>query len=366
MKKVFYRILAIAFNIFRALFPIKENRVTLLSPHNASFSDSLGEIRKELKKRGDYIFNCISHDDFSSPLKALAFFTVKTFKFATSKYIFMNDNFMPMGFLNFRKEAVIVQLWHGEGAFKQFGLSIELPEEIRRLELAADKKLSYVICSAESVRDVWAEAFGIDKSRVLPLGSPRADALLNAENAAELRAEFEEKHPECKGKKIVLYAPTFRDEPKSDAEFLKLFDMEKFKEDLGDEYCLLVRLHPQVHGSARLDGAIDVTDYKIVNELTLISDMLITDYSSICMDFVLLDKPCVFFAPDMEEYLARRPVYYDYETFVPGKIAKTTQELIAAVREARADEKLEEFKKHNLEAVDGNSCKRILDSIIDK
>lgn len=364
MKKVFYRILAIIFNFFRALFPLKANRVTLLSPHNASFNDSLGEIRKELKKRGEYDFNCISHGDFSSPLKAIAFFTVKTFKFATSKYVFMNDNFMPMGFLNFRKEAVLVQLWHGEGAFKQFGLSIELPKEIRELELAADKKLSFVICSAEGVRHIYASAFGIDESRVLPLGSPRADALLNASNAKELRADFEEKHPQCKGKKIVLYAPTFRDDPKSDAEFLKLFDCEKFTQALGDEYCLLIRLHPQVHGAARLDGAIDVTDYKSVNELTLISDMLITDYSSICMDFVLLDKPCVFFAPDMEEYLARRPVYYDYETFVPGEIVRNTDELIAAVKNAKADKKLEEFKKLNLEAVDGKSCQRILDRII--
>ena len=72
-------------------------------------------------------------------------------------------------------------------------MSIELPKEIRELELAADKKLSFVICSAEGVRHIYASAFGIDESRVLPLGSPRADALLNAANAKELRADFEEK-----------------------------------------------------------------------------------------------------------------------------------------------------------------------------
>ena len=92
-----------------------------------------------------------------------------------------------------------------------------------------------------------------------------------------------------------------------------------------------MRLHPQIHGESRIDGAIDVTDFKSINDLTLISDMLITDYSSVCMDFVLLDKPCVFFVPDLDEYTSGRPFYSDYRSYVPGETAGNTAERVGCI-----------------------------------
>ncbi|MBQ8026763.1 MAG: CDP-glycerol glycerophosphotransferase family protein [Clostridia bacterium] len=339
------------------------NRVVLLSPHNASFNDSLGEIRSEIERRGGYEIAYISHADFASVPNAVIFFTKKAYLLATAKYVFMNDNFMPLGYLNFREEAVIVQLWHAEGAFKKFGLDIEQPSAIRERELAANKKLSYVTCSSTGVADIYARAFGVGREKVLPIGSPRADVLLKAENAAGLRKEFEKKYPQCKDKKIVLYAPTFRDDPELDAAFLTHFDYKKFEKELGDTHCLLVRLHPQIHGAARIDGAIDVTDYKSVNDLTLISDILITDYSSICMDFVLLDKPCVFFAPDLDKYTSRRPFYFDYRSYVPGEVACDAAQLVSAISNNRISDKAELFKKKNLDMVDGKSVARLFEAV---
>lgn len=364
MKSLFYRLFALFFNISRTLFRIKRNRVVLLSPHNASFNDSLGEVKAELERMGGYEIAYISHADFASVPKAVMFFTKKAFLLATAKYVFMNDNFMPLGYLNFRSEAVIVQLWHAEGAFKKFGLDIEQPADIRARETAANKKLSYVTCSSTGVADIYASAFGVDKSKVLPIGSPRADVLLRADNAAELRLEFEEKYPQCRGKKIVLYAPTFRDDPSLDAKFLSYFNYAEFEKALGDTHCLLVRLHPQVHGTARIDGAVDVTDYRNVNDLTLISDVLITDYSSICMDFVLLDKPCVFFAPDLDDYTSRRPFYFDYRSYIPGEIAQNTAQLVTAVKNAGECKRAENFKKINLDMVDGKSTHRLMSHIL--
>lgn len=363
MKSLFYRLFALFFNISRTLFGLKPNRVVLLSPHNASFNDSLGEVKAELERRGGYDIVYISHADFSSVPKAVVFFTKKAYLLATAKYVFMNDNFMPLGYLNFRDEAVIVQLWHAEGAFKKFGLDIEQPADIRAREIAANSKLTYVTCSSTEVADIYASAFGVDKSKVLPVGSLRADVLLRADNAEKLRAEFEDKYPQCKGKKIVLYAPTFRDDPGLDKVFLSSFDYSLFEKELGDTYCLLVRLHPQIHGSARIDGAIDVTDVKNVNDLTLISDVVITDYSSICMDFVLLDKPCVFFAPDLDEYTSRRPFYFSYREYVPGEVAGDTAQLIECVKNASVCDKAEKFKFGNLNMVDGKSLERLFEKI---
>ena len=363
MKSLFYRLFALFFNISRTLFGIKPDRVVLLSPHNASFNDSLGEVKAELERRGGYDIAYISHADFASVPKAIAFFTKKAYLLATAKYIFMNDNFMPLGYLNFRDEAVIVQLWHAEGAFKKFGLDIEQPADIRARELAANSKLTYVTCSSTEVADIYASAFGVDKSKVLPVGSLRADVLLRADNAEKLRAKFEEKYPQCKGKKIVLYAPTFRDDPELDKVFLSAFDYSLFEKELGDTHSLLVRLHPQIHGEARVDGAVDVTDFKSINDLTLISDILITDYSSVCMDFVLLDKPCVFFAPDLDEYALRRPFYFEYRSYVPGETANDTKELVGCIKSAAVSDKAEKFKFINLNMVDGKSVGRLFDII---
>ncbi len=366
MKSLFYRLFALFFNISRTLFGIRPDRVVLLSPHNASFNDSLGEVKAELKRRGGYEIVYISHADFSSLPKAVVFFTKKAYMLATAKYVFMNDNFMPLGYLNFRDEAVIVQLWHAEGAFKKFGLDIEQPADIRAREIAANSKLTYVTCSSTEVVDIYASAFGIDKSKVLPIGSLRADVLLKSDNAAELRAEFEQKYPQCKGKKIVLYAPTFRDDPEIDKVFLSSFDYSLFEKQLGDTHCLLVRLHPQVHGETRIEGAIDATDFKSINDLTLISDVLITDYSSVCMDFVLLDKPCVFFAPDLDEYTSRRPFYFDYCEYVPGEVVRDTAQLVSVLASESACSRAERFKTANLNMVDGKSAERLFDIILNK
>ena len=98
------------------------------------------------------------------------------------------------------------------------------------------------------------------------------------------------------GKKVVLYAPTFRDSKEANEEILKQFDTKKFTEALGEDYILFIKLHPQVHEKAFIENAVDVTDYDDVRKLALFCDILITDYSSICMDFSFLDKKTVFFA----------------------------------------------------------------------
>ena len=112
----------------------------------------------------------------------MSFFLVKSRLLATSQYVFLNDNFLPMGKLNFKKEVVITQLWHAEGAFKKFGFDINQPEAVRNAERAANDKLTYVVCSSEGVRDIYAKAFGISKQQVLNLGAPRCDYLVEDGN----------------------------------------------------------------------------------------------------------------------------------------------------------------------------------------
>ena len=144
MKKLFYLLYALFFNLSR-IFPVKENRIAFVAPHNGGNSDSLGILRSFVEKQEKYDIICISTRDLQldfsgikslafSVLRSIKFFTVKAKALATSKYVFLNDNFMPMAYLNFSNKTVITQLWHAEGAFKKFGLSAPLTDDVRERE----------------------------------------------------------------------------------------------------------------------------------------------------------------------------------------------------------------------------------------
>lgn len=374
LKKIFYSLYALFFNICR-IFPVKQNRVAFVAPHNGGENDSLGILRSYVESKGGYNIVTISTRALkldtssigaliSSCLKAAGFFTLKAKALATSKYVFLNDNFMPMASLKFSSEAVITQLWHAEGAFKKFGLSAPLTAEVAEREKKCSENLTYVVCSSQSIIPIYAEAFGVDKSRILPLGAPRIDSLLCPKDIVQIRADFDKKHPECKGKKLILYAPTFRDAPEANQKLLDNIDVEAFNRELGEEYRLLIKLHPQINSGVRVEGTTDVTNSCDISDLTLICDMLITDYSSACMDFALLSKPCIFFAFDLEEYEKERSFYFDYENYVPGAVAKNFGEVINAIKNPRNDEeKLRRFRDFNFDYKDCNNTKRIFDYI---
>ncbi len=303
-----------------------------------------------------------------SVTRAISFFTVKAYHLATAHFVFLNDNFMPMAKLKFKKDAVITQLWHAEGAFKKFGLHINQPDDIRALEIEGNKKLSFVVCSSESVADIYSEAFGISKYKVLPLGAPRTDCFFKKVNEQRLRDSFDRIYPECKGKRLILYAPTFRDNPEDDKQLLDNLDITAFNERFGNDSRLLVRLHPQIHTSEKdLSGATDVSNYHKLNDLIRICDIMITDYSSICMDFALLEKPLYFYAFDLDKYSSDRAFYNDYESYVPGPVARDFQTLLNLINNNVSQtytKRMLDFKFHNFGTPDGNSAKRVVDYIV--
>lgn len=369
MKKLIYAVYALLFNVSAKLFKVKKNRIAFVSMHNESFNDSLGEVRKVLEENGDFEFVLITRKDLELKLKniprALSFFFVKSRKLATAKYVFLNDNFLPMAGCHFRKETTVVQLWHAEGIFKKFGLSIKQPDEVRKNEIESNKRLSFVVCSSKNVAPFYAEAFGVSEDRVLPLGSARTDWFFKKENLVAAKEHFFGQFPALFGKKLVLYAPTFRDDPEQNEKILEHFDAKKLLGLLGDEYAVLLRLHPQVRPKETgLDGAVDVTEYRDVRELVAVCDALITDYSSICMDFSLLDKKTVFFAFDLDEYRKNRDFYFDYADYVPGPVTNSIEQTAEAIAAPFDSEKNEKFKRFNFDYCDSFSAKRIADRIV--
>ena len=349
MKDLIFRIYALFFN-FGAKLGVKKNRVGLVSMHNAHFADGLGEVEHAL---GDgYEIIKAERTALARPLSALKFITADALRLGRAKYIFLNDNFMALAYVKPDSETKIIQLWHGMGAFKKFGFDIEVETKVRRLEAAQAGRLTHVACSSVGVKDIYAGAFGVSPEKVYPVGTPNEDYYFRT--------------PDVKNEKYtILYAPTFREDPESDAKILSHFDAKAVKDALGDVE-ILVRLHPQVHTSSMPTGVTDVTDYPNVNELCAKADMLITDYSSICMDFVLQNKPIVFYAFDLDGYKGARDFYFKYEDYVPGPIAKTSEELVEAIKAARENRSpnYDEFRKFNFDEPEGDATAKLLEIIL--
>ena len=370
MKNIAYKLFACSFNLCAHL-PQKK-RAALLSPHMASFTDSLGEVERELHRRGVRTVRVSGADikpkqiNAASLFRMLRFFTKGAYDLATASTVFLNDNFMPLCYLHVRKNASWIQLWHAEGAFKRFGLDVpDLPQVIRERVLRGNAKLRNVICSSSGVVPIYASAFGVPQEKVLPLGSPRADRYIQKSRDADAQV-FRDKWFGGTDKKVVLYAPTFRDDPAENRRLLRLFDFDRFERELGAEYQLVLRLHPQFHDVDVPPGVLDMTAYPNAGDLIAACDLLITDYSSICLDFALVGKPCVFFAFDLESYAGTRSFYHDYRTYVPGTIAQTFDALLDAVRTADADaDKMQRFVTYNFDTPDGRSVERIVDLVQD-
>ncbi len=359
------KIFAAVFNFFRH-FKVREDRVTLIEKLDTGGAGSLFDIQKECERRGlPLSFHVIRHADYEVSLRNLpglfALFTKKAYYMATSAHIFLNDNFMPMAYMDIAPETTVVQLWHGMGSFKKFGGSTDLEPELRSELKKVNENVTHILASSEHIRKNYAEAFCVPEGKVLAIGCPQADYYFRKHDVRAVREKLEQKFPQMKGKKLALYAPTFRDDGDRDRELLSHFDFEEFNRQCGDEYCLAVRLHPQIQSSKVPAQVPDLTTYPDVRELLLATDLLIADYSSIAVEYSLLERPILLYAFDKEWYLDKdRGFYYDYEDTAPGPILTTMDELCACIRRQGWDmEKVRTFARLHNDFFDSQSARRV-------
>lgn len=361
------KIFAGCFNFFRK-WKVKKNQITLIEKLNTGGTGSLFEIKNECEKRGlPFHFNIITHADYEVSLRNLGgllkLFTIKAFLMATSSHIFLNDNFLPLGYMKLSDETKVVQLWHGMGSFKKFGGSSETNPEVLKELKAATKNTDHILASSENIRDNYAEAFIAPKEKVICIGCPQVDYFFREHDIAAWKEELSEQYPEMKGKKLVLYAPTFRGEEEHDKKLLEAFDFDAFQKELGKDYFLMVRLHPQIQSAKVPDTVANMTDYPNVRKLLCMTDILIADYSSIAVEYSLLNRQIILYAFDKEWYLSKdRGFYFDYEKTAPGPIVENMQDLIDCIKNKQWDiAKVEKFAHLHNDYFDDKSAERVVD-----
>ena len=250
-------------------------------------------------------------------------------KCAEARVIILEDFYPQLHRLNIRRETKIVQLWHACGAFKTFGLTRMGKPGGAPQSSMNHRNYDFVSVSSEVVRDIYAEAFAIPTSKVKALGVPRTDALFDWQRKMKKREELYEKYPFLRDQKIVLFAPTFRGDGNKDAYYPKdAFNLNAFMEKMPEDTACIVKHHPFVHQPLDIpekwqNRVLDLTGKDHINDLLLITNLLITDYSSSIFEAALLEVPMLFYAFDEEEYMASRDFYFAYEEMVPGPVEHT-------------------------------------------
>lgn len=286
---------------------------------------------------------------------------------ATSRMIFIDNYFGFLAVANFKPGVKCIQLWHAAGAIKQFGLkdpSNQLRSEraIERFQHVYDR-FDHVVVGSDKMAAIFMMSFGLSDARMLRTGIPRTDFYFEEACEAVASRELQQSIPAIGEKKVILYAPTFRDDGLNSAEVM--LDIDRLYTEFADEYVLMLRLHPAIQGkfvNQYPDFVIDVSGYPDIHRLLIVTDVLITDYSSIPFEFALLGRPMIFFAYDLEEYEVARGFWEDYERLVPGPVVKDIDDLVDVMKVGRFDyELIQDFAREWNEYSDGASSKRLIE-----
>ncbi|MEI4789858.1 CDP-glycerol glycerophosphotransferase family protein [Bacillus sp. FJAT-53060] len=243
-----------------------------------------------------------------------------------SKVVVTDNYFLMTSVLRNRPSTTCIQVWHANGALKKFGLEDasnlnRSPRDIERFKRVYSS-FDYIVTGSDHMREMFKTSFGINDERFLPTGVPLTDVYYDQ------CSSFFEANDGPKGKKVLLYAPTYRDFA-MDGLVLP-FSKEQLQTELSGDYIILVKLHPAVKHLAKTetDGEwiFDVSDQPLY-PLLCACDVLITDYSSIVFEYALLQKPVLFFTYDLEIYRKKRGLVDHYEDMIPGK-ACVTQDML--------------------------------------
>ena len=328
--KIIVNIILKVVNIFVGFFSIKNNQVAFVSLEANELESDLKLIYDKLSQDHSFVLKTVLINYNKKNLINNFLYLLNCIKqiyiINTSKIVLITDNNYVIS--NFKRDGVkVIQIWHATGAIKKFGNAIKREYPIRNYD--------YVIANSEYWKIPYQEAFNVQKENVVVTGMPRVDHLVDQNYIEETKLKLQNKYPLLKNKKVILYAPTFRGNIYQGIKGVN-FDAKKLLDQLDNQYVLVYKLHPLL-----LDVPM-TNDQRIINlnhedthDLFTISDMLVSDFSSIIFDYSFFNKPMYFFVPDLDEYLSNLGCFVDYRKIMPGAICLNENQLADAIKSNR-------------------------------
>ena len=290
------------------------------------------------------------------------------YKISISKIIITDQSSQILSNIQVNKKTYCIQLWHSSGLYKKIGFDTNLNKnesikEKKRLS-RIHRNIDYFIISDSKLKKYYSQAFNIDENKILPLGLVRTDKLFSYNNYKQ--QETIRKLLNCNSKKYLLYAPTYRTTIYGKRIHKNILDIKILKQQLGKNWCFLFRKHPSVLIKVP-DGWYDVSDYKL-EDILYISDVLVTDFSSIIFDYSFFKKPIYLFIPDIEDYIKNQNgIYISPENIVGDYyVCKSSKELCDKIVQKKNTE--QNIWERFMSSCDGHSIERVLNLIdnIDK
>ena len=360
--------------------PTQDNKIIFISFGGKYYSDSPKYLYEYLYNNyGDkfeyvWVINDPTVEIPGNPKKVKRYSREYYKEVAQSKYWVTNGRHPER--LRKKEDQVIVSTWHGT-PLKRLGLDIgdiyTKNPRIKESYIKNGEEWDYLISPNRYTTNILKSCFAYPRD-ILESGYPRNDILYNATDSQVNQIKENLSIPN--DKKIILYAPTWRDDEFYDTGSIKFtlkLELDKLKEAISDEYIVLVRTHYFISNNLDLtpyEGfAFDVSSYNDIAELYLISDMLITDYSSVFFDFANLKRPILYYTYDLDKYEGMlRGFYIDIHEEVPGPLLFTTEEVIDSIKNIdeindKYKEKYDKFYETYCNIDDGNASKRIVEAV---
>lgn len=316
------------------LCPINPNKIVFCTAKGKRYGDNSMYISDELLKRKKgykivWLLNKNVEEDIPDGVirRNYNFFTV-IYELCTAK-IWVDTNMKDLGFLK-RKGQLYIQTWHGSYGLKKVGgdLGKEWSPIDWRLYQYAAKRTDVMVSNSKRTTEIYRRAFWFEGT-IIEQGSPRNDIFFK-ENGQLKKKVY--RYFNLNDQRIALYAPTYRNNYRTDDYKL---DYTKLRNALakrfGGNWVILVRLHPNNLMDAAdfikyTDVIINASEYSVMQELLVVSDVLITDYSSCMFDFATTEKPCFIYATDVACYKTERDNYFELED-LPFSVAENNEQL---------------------------------------
>ncbi|MDO4521887.1 MAG: CDP-glycerol glycerophosphotransferase family protein [Eubacteriales bacterium] len=355
--------------------PVNKKKAVFIESQLPGLSDSLSVLYERLEREQGWTLSvhCL-RESFVSKSEFLKLACACLKDIADAEYIFLCDASRLISCIPKRRESTVVQLWHACGAFKKFGMSTA-----ERIFGGTRKNyetypyygnLDYVTVSSPEVCWAYEEAMSLQEGsgQVVPIGVSRTDIFFQKEFQKQAQDRCEKTVPMRKGRKIILYAPTFRGNV-SDAKAPNQLDIRAMQRALSKEYILLIKHHPVIKNRPKVpedagDFAMDVTDRMEIEDLLCVSDICISDYSSLVFEYSLFERPMIFFAYDISEYDDWRGFYYDYQEMTPGPVVQSTEEIVHYIEHISSEfdvNMVRKFRNRFMSACDGHATDRLLE-----
>lgn len=354
-------VLPVAYEVARIKNPGEKTQVVFADAHHTSIPFSLEAMYNHVLELGIepvcHFYDYTHEGSFRSLMHSIEFMDI----LAKAKYVFICDTFVPVSSGRKCEGTKIVQLCHFSGPFKRIGY--DTPDDIPSYYIGnAFKNYDLVTASSEMYVPILESAMRQKKGNVKALGVSRSDVYFDQTWVETCCREFYDKYPEAKGKKILLWAPTFRGKAGS-PDKLDNKRIAELQQELGEEWMVLIKHHPHV------DAAIADKRYRsnctISSERLLpVVDLLITDYSTTVLDYLAFDKPFIMYAPDLDEYRMTRGLYVDYSS-ITKNITQNASDLADMIKRVYGEWENGERKdiircmERFTAACDGKSTERI-------